>query len=78
MLGHGQPVLATGAALLLAVNLVCLNLAAKVVFFFKGVHPRRWSEKEKAKRAMRNYLFVWLVTLANLIIIIYIRRALVG
>lgn len=74
MLGHGQFNLATGAALLLAVNMVCVNLAAKVVFFVKGVRPRRWLEKEKARRAMINNLVVWLITLIILIIIIYVRR----
>ncbi|MFZ5905976.1 MAG: TIGR00341 family protein [Nitrospirota bacterium] len=78
MLGQGQFNLATGAALLLAVNMVCVNLATKVVFFVKGVRPRRWLEKENARRAMRNYLAVWLITLAILIIIIYIRRAVVA
>ncbi|MBE0425710.1 MAG: TIGR00341 family protein [Nitrospirae bacterium] len=77
MLGHGQFGLATGAALLFAVNMVCVNLATKVVFFVKGVRPRRWWEKEKARRAMRNYLFVWLMTLVILIIIMYVRRTLV-
>jgi uncharacterized hydrophobic protein (TIGR00341 family) len=78
MLGQGLFDLATGAALLLAVNMVCVNLATKVVFFVKGVRPRRWWEKEKARRAMRNYLFVWLVTLIILVIIIYVRRTLAG
>lgn len=77
MLGQGQFDLATGAALLLAVNMVCVNLATKVVFFVKGVRPRRWWEKEKAKRAMMIYLLVWLVTLIILVIIIYVRRTLV-
>ncbi len=73
LLGDGRFDLASGAALLLAVNLVCVNLAAKVVFFVKDVHPRRWWEKEKARRAMRNYIFVWLVTLIILIVIIVAR-----
>lgn len=76
MLGHGQLNLATGAALLLAVNMVCVNLATKIVFFIKGVRPRRWLEKEKARRAMINNLVVWLITLIILIIIIYVRREL--
>ncbi len=37
LIGSGQVELATGAALLLAVNIVCVLLAAKVVFLVKGV-----------------------------------------
>jgi uncharacterized hydrophobic protein (TIGR00341 family) len=62
-LGHARPELAQGAALLLAANVVCVNLAAKLVFLVKGVRPRTWAEKEKAKRAMSIYILVWIVTL---------------
>ena len=39
MLGHGEGSLAAGAGLLLAINVVCINLASKVVFFIKGIRP---------------------------------------
>lgn len=68
--------LAIGAGLLLTVNVVCVNLAIKVVFFVKGIRPRTWSEKKKAKRAMVIYILVWLVTLIILVFIIYSRRTL--
>lgn len=38
--GRSRLDLAHGAGLLLAINIVCVNLASKVVFFFKGIHPR--------------------------------------
>jgi len=60
MLGQGNVNLAVGAGLLLAVNIVCVNLASKVVFFVKGISPRTWLEKEKAKRAMVAYVLGWL------------------
>ena len=75
-LGQGNYVFATGAGLLLAVNVVCVNLASKLVFFIKGVHPRTWVEKEKAQRAMLIYVVGWLVTLAILLLIIYARGSL--
>ncbi|MBN1103125.1 MAG: DUF389 domain-containing protein, partial [Deltaproteobacteria bacterium] len=78
MLGQGRFELAAGAALLLAVNVVCLNLASKAVFLVKGIRPRTWWEKEKARRAMRIYLLVWLATLVILVAFIYARRALGG
>jgi uncharacterized hydrophobic protein (TIGR00341 family) len=62
-LGHGQIDYAIGAALLLAANIVCVNLAAKIVFLVKGIQPRTWSEKTKAKRAMTIYILVWIITL---------------
>lgn len=78
MLSSGHTDLAAGAALLLAVNIVSVNLAAKVVFLIKGVRPRTWVEKDKARRAMKIYISVWLITLIFLMIAIYSRVALKG
>lgn len=76
MLGVWQTKLAMGAGLLLAVNLVCVNLAAKLVFLFKGVRPRRWPEREKARRTMAVYLAIWALTLIILVAAIYARQTL--
>jgi uncharacterized hydrophobic protein (TIGR00341 family) len=76
MLGYGNNTLAIGAGLLLAINVVCVNLASRVVFFVKGIHPRTWWEKEKAKRATFIYILVWFVTLIILLFFIYGRRTL--
>lgn len=73
MLGAGQYEHALGAGLLLAVNVVCVNLAAKVVFLAKGIHPRTWWERKKAKRAMILYLLIWIASLALLVAVIYAR-----
>lgn len=78
MLGHGEFNLAMGAGLLLAINLVCVNLACKLVFMIKGIHPRTWVEKEKAKHAMVVYILGWIVSLVILIAVIYGRRALIN
>ena len=67
---------ALGAGLLLAINIVCVNLAIKVVFFLKGIRPRTWWEKKKAKRAMAIYILVWIVTLIILVAFIYGHREL--
>lgn len=75
MLGQGNISLAVGAGLLLAVNVVSVNLSSKIVFFIKGIRPRTWLEKEKAKRAMTVYILGWLVALVILIIVIYVRRS---
>ena len=76
MLGFGNFNLALGAGLLLAINVVCVNLAIKVVFFFKGIRPRTWWAKKKAKRAMVIYILAWVVTLMILVFFIYGRQAL--
>lgn len=75
MLGNGKIELAIGAGLLLAVNIVCVNLASKIVFFFKGIRPRTWYEKEKANQAMVRYVFGWIITLVALLIFIYVRSS---
>ena len=75
MLGDGNLALAMGAGLLLAVNVVCVNLASKIVFFLKGIHPRTWLEKEKAKRAMLRYFLGWIVTLLILLLLMYVRSS---
>jgi uncharacterized hydrophobic protein (TIGR00341 family) len=76
MLGHGDHELALGAGLLLAVNIVCVNLASKLVFALKGVYPRTWLEKEKAKRAMWVYVLGWIITLVILMLVIAARQSL--
>jgi len=73
MLGSQQGSLALGAGLLLAVNVVCVNLAAKVVFLAKGVRPRTWLEKEKARQSMALYLTIWILSLLLLVGVIYLR-----
>lgn len=75
-LGHGMPQLAAGAGLLLAVNVVSVNLACKLVFLLKGIAPRTWWEQKSAKRGMRNYILVWIVTLALLLLAIQVRNQL--
>ena len=78
MLGYGDFNLAMGAGLLLAINLVCVNLSCKLVFLLKGIRPRTWVEKERARRAMVIYILGWVVTLALLMLFIYSRRTLVA
>ena len=76
MLGAGNNQLAVGAALLLAVNIVCVNLSAKVVFLVRGIKPRSWLEKQKAKQSITAYLAIWIFSLAVLLAIILLRQGL--
>ncbi len=74
MLGSGHFSLALGAALLLAANIVCVNLSAKLVFIMKGVKPRTWLEKKKAKQSMIIYMVFWAVSLLIIVTVILLRR----
>ncbi|HKJ07879.1 MAG TPA: TIGR00341 family protein [Gammaproteobacteria bacterium] len=78
MLGAGQLTHALGAGLLLAVNVVCVNLSAKVVFLLRGVKPRTWWEKRKARQSMLTYILVWVILLVLLVATIYLRQRLRG
>ncbi len=65
---------ALGAALLLAVNIVCINLSSNLVFLFRGIKPRTWLEAHKAKQSRLLYIGVWIILLALLFIVIYLRH----
>lgn len=67
LLGHDLWEKALGAGLLLAVNVVCVLLAAKVVFLIKGVRPRGWLETRKATQSLAFYIALWILLLALLI-----------
>lgn len=66
LIGGGDMEAASGAALLLAINVVCVNLAAQVVFVWKGVRPRTWYEQKLSKAARLNNLLMWFVLLVIL------------
>ena len=72
LLGAGDYSLATGAFLLFITNIICVNLAGIATFLFQGVSPRTWYAADKAKKATRKSLVIWIITLALLAIIIFI------
>jgi uncharacterized hydrophobic protein (TIGR00341 family) len=73
MLSINENQQALGAALLLAVNIVCLNLSAKLVFLFRGIKPRTWLEAHKARQSRILYIALWIILLLILTIGIYLR-----
>ncbi len=77
-LGAGDFDLAYRAGLLLAINIVSVNLAAKITFMVKGVKPRTWLEKQKARQSMSLYILFWLISLAVLLGAIYFLREIPG
>jgi len=74
MLGSGNYQHALGAALLLAVNIVCVNLASNIAFLLKGVKPRTWYEKKKAKQSLIIFVLFWLIALAILVMVVKVRQ----
>jgi len=74
MVGTGQLRLAAGAAALLAVNIVCVNLSAQLVFLTKGIKPRTWIERRAAQQSARLSLAIACGLLALLIGIVYWRQ----
>ena len=66
-LGGGDPESAFRALMLLAVNVVCVNLAALCVFAYKGIRPRTWLERISADRATKVNAAVLIFLLAVLI-----------
>ncbi len=74
MLGVGQVNQATGALLLLCVNIVSVNLAAKLVFWVQQIRPRHWYKQKQAISSMRLYIAFWIITLVFLAGMIYLRN----
>ena len=70
MIGIYQWELALGAGLLLAVNIVCINLAAKLVFLLRGIRPRKGLEIRKARQSLAVSLILWVALLAVLLAIV--------
>lgn len=72
-LGAGRLELAAAAFLLLAANVICLNLAGVATFIFQGVRPRTWWEAEKASRATRTAFALWGVLFLLLVAVVLLR-----
>jgi uncharacterized hydrophobic protein (TIGR00341 family) len=74
LLGGGHPVLAMGALSLFLMNLICVNLAGVTTFLVQGIRPASWWEKDRAVKAMRVALGLWVVLLAGLVGMVLLLR----
>jgi uncharacterized hydrophobic protein (TIGR00341 family) len=72
--GGGHAELAFGALLLLAVNIVCVIVAAKAVFLVRGVRPRTWYERRKAQQSTLFYGVFWALLLVVLLAAVVARQ----
>ncbi len=66
LLGGGQATLAVGALLLFLMNLICVNLAGVTTFLVQGIRPATWWEKDRAAKATRIAIGLWVTLLATL------------
>ena len=72
LLGGGNYGYALNSFLIFGTNIICLNIAGIVTFYFAGIKPGRWWEKEKAKKKIRTAFIVWTTALILLIVTIII------
>ncbi len=74
LLGGGHPALAMGALSLFLLNLICVNLAGVTTFLMQGIHPTTWWEKDRAVKATRIAIGLWVVLLAALVGMVLLLR----
>lgn len=72
LVGNGQFGPALGALLLVAGNVVSINLAGIATFLAQGIRPRTWWEEQRARKSTRLAMIVWCLLLLLLTAIIYI------
>lgn len=75
LLGSGNYPLAVRAFMLVATNVICVNLAGVTIFILEGIHPRNWWESTKARRLSRVAASIWTVLLGILIALVLYTEA---
>jgi uncharacterized hydrophobic protein (TIGR00341 family) len=65
---------ASGALLLVVANFICVNLAGVSTFLLQGVRPRTWWEAERARKASRAAMVLWVVLLLLLAATLLVAR----
>ena len=75
LIGSGHFKEASGAAELVAINLVCLILAAIITFLVQGIRPTSWYEAEAAKKATRRSLIGGGLLLVALVVLVILQVA---
>jgi uncharacterized membrane protein len=70
LLGGGKPELLS----LFLMNLICVNLAGVATFLVQGIRPASWWEKDRAVKATRIAIVLWMALLAALIGLVLLLR----
>ena len=76
LLASGEFSAAGGALLLVATNVICVNLSGVVTFWLQGLKPRSWWDAEKARRSTKIALILWGALLALLIVLVILSNQL--
>ncbi len=71
--GMGDAGRGLSALSLVAVNVVCVNLAATATFLVQGIRPDTWWAADRARGATRRAIVAWVVLLALLGALLYMR-----
>lgn len=74
LVGAGLPTLASGALLLVFLNVICVNLAGVATFLARGVRPAGWLEAERARTSVRWAVLTWAGLLLILAALLWIMR----
>jgi uncharacterized hydrophobic protein (TIGR00341 family) len=74
LVGSGYYSLSLGALLLVLTNIICINLAGVVTFLMRGIRPLTWWEANKAKRATRSAIVLWVVLLCALVLVVLLSQ----
>lgn len=70
LFGSGHFTLASGAFVLLMVNIICVNLSGVFTFLAQGVRPLTWWETHRAKKSTKFAIMLWTTLLIILLVII--------
>lgn len=76
LFGSGHWLIGAGALLLFFVNVVCINLSGVATFFAQGIRPKRWWEAQKASKAVKLAVALWVILLVLLAVLIYVEQRL--
>ncbi|AKS41852.1 TIGR00341 family protein [Wenzhouxiangella marina] len=76
--GAGQWREAAGALLLYSTNVAAVNLSAIVVFLGRGISPRTWWDKARARRSAWWFLLFWAMALTGLALLFILQNRQLG
>jgi uncharacterized hydrophobic protein (TIGR00341 family) len=71
LIGEGQWELGVGALVLVAGNVVCVNLAATAAFLVQGIRPNSWWEAGRRQKAVWTAAVLWSLLLLGLIALVW-------
>ena len=71
LLTCGEFTAASGALLLVATNVICVNISGVLVFVLQGLRPRNWWEADRARKATQYAVATWSLLLVVLLGLIY-------